>query len=150
MRAQDARAWAQLERETAPRAWGELTPLEPELEPARPEPAETPTEGEQAPLNIEPLTPARTTTESLKGLAAREAGEVGAVNHPAHYHAASGREVIDIIEAWGLNFSRGNALKYIARAGHKDPARELEDLLKAQWYIEREITRLKTEAEDAR
>lgn len=146
MRAQDARAWAQLERETAPRAWGELTPLEPELEPARPEPAETPTEGEQAPLNIEPLT----RTESLKGLAAREAGEVGAVNHPPHYHAASGREVIEIIEAWGLNFSRGNALKYLARAGRKDPAREVEDLLKAKWYLEREIRRLKTEAEDAR
>lgn len=145
MRAQDARAWVQLERETAPRAWGELTPLEPELEPARPEPAETPTEEKQAPLNIEPLT--RITAESLKGLAAREAG---AVNHPAHYHAASGREVIDIIEAWRLNFCRGNALKYIARAGHKDPARELEDLLKAQWYLEREIRRLKTEAEDAR
>jgi hypothetical protein len=143
MRAADARAWVQLERETAPRAWGEITPLEPTLEPARPEPAETPTEGEQAPLNIEPLT--RTTTESLKGLAAREAGEVGAVNHPPHYHAESGREVIEIIEAWGLNFSRGNALKYLARAGRKDPAREIEDLLKAQWYIEREIARLRGE-----
>jgi len=143
VRAQDARAWVQLERETAPRAWGELTPLEPELEPARPEPAETPTEGNQEPVNIEPLT--RTTTESLKDLAAREVGEVGAVDHPAHYHAESGREVIEIIEAWGLNFHRGNALKYLARAGRKDPARELEDLLKAQWYIEREIARLRGE-----
>jgi hypothetical protein len=45
-----------------------------------------------------------------------------AVNHPSHYHAASGVEVIDAIEAWDLGFSLGNAVKYIARArpqGHR-------------------------------
>lgn len=63
------------------------------------------------------------------------------VNHPSHYHAESGIEVIDAIEAWELNFSLGNAVKYIARAGHKENA--VEDLKKAAWYIDREIDRLK-------
>ena len=64
------------------------------------------------------------------------------VNHPDHYHKDT-VEVITIIEAWSLNFARGNILKYLARAGHKDPSRELEDLEKAQWYLAREIERLK-------
>lgn len=63
------------------------------------------------------------------------------VNRPAHY--TDGKiEVIDFIEDKGLNFHRGNAIKYIARAGKKDPAKEVEDLKKAQWYINREIKRL--------
>lgn len=51
-------------------------------------------------------------------------------------------EVIDAIEAWGLNFHRGNAIKYIARAGKKNKEKEVEDLEKAVWYINREIQRL--------
>lgn len=51
-------------------------------------------------------------------------------------------EVIDAIEAWGLNFHRGNAIKYIARAGKKNKETEIEDLEKAVWYINREIQRL--------
>ena len=51
-------------------------------------------------------------------------------------------EVIDAIEAWGLNFHRGNAIKYIARAGKKNKETEIEDLEKAAWYINREIQRL--------
>ena len=63
------------------------------------------------------------------------------VNHPSHYN--SGKiEVIEAIEDWGLNFHRGNAVKYIARAGKKDPAKEIEDLEKAVWYAKREIERL--------
>lgn len=64
------------------------------------------------------------------------------VNRPAHY--TDGKiEVINFIEDKGLNFHRGNAVKYIARAGKKDPAKEVEDLEKARWYINREIERLK-------
>ena len=63
-----------------------------------------------------------------------------AVNHPAHYTQYQGLEVIDLTEQ--MNFNRGNAVKYIARAGAKDPAREVEDLEKARWYVEREIRRL--------
>lgn len=63
------------------------------------------------------------------------------VNHPSHYTwLPNGFEVIDLTEL--LNFNRGNAIKYIARAGRKDPSTELEDLKKAQWYINREIDRL--------
>lgn len=62
------------------------------------------------------------------------------VDHPSHY-TAGGIEVIDAIEAWELGFCLGNAVKYIARAGKKDPDKELEDLRKAAWYLDREIAR---------
>ena len=67
------------------------------------------------------------------------------VNHPSYYNTGS-IEVIDAIEDWNLNFSRGCAVKYIARAGIKNPDKEIEDLEKARWYIDREISRLKAEA----
>ena len=62
-----------------------------------------------------------------------------AVDHPNHYNIG-GIEAIDFIESWGLNFSLGNAIKYIARAPYKND--EIEDLKKARWYIDREIQRL--------
>lgn len=65
------------------------------------------------------------------------------VEHPAHYNTGS-IEVIDAIEDWGFGegFNRGNAIKYIARAGKKNPETEIEDLRKARWYIDEEIKRL--------
>lgn len=64
------------------------------------------------------------------------------INHPAHYGGESNPyEAIKVIEAWGLGFCLGNVVKYISRAGRKDPATELEDLKKAHWYLEREIYR---------
>jgi hypothetical protein len=72
-----------------------------------------------------------------------ESSEPERVNHPAHYHADT-IEVIDAIWAWKLNFNRGNCVKYLSRAGLKDPARELEDLEKALWYLTDEIKRLKS------
>jgi hypothetical protein len=63
------------------------------------------------------------------------------VNHPSHYTRGS-IETIDVIEAWGLGFCLGNAVKYVSRAGHKDPAKTIEDLKKARWYLDREIARL--------
>lgn len=68
-----------------------------------------------------------------------------AVNHPSHYTAYKGIEVIDLTEQ--MNFNRGNAVKYIARAGLKKKETEIEDLEKARWYIEREIARLKAQVE---
>ena len=60
------------------------------------------------------------------------------VNHPSHYNA--GRiEVIDFIEDQNLNFNLGNAVKYISRAGKKDPKKFREDLEKAVWYLNREL-----------
>lgn len=66
------------------------------------------------------------------------------VNHPAHY--TDGKiEVIDFIEDKALGFHLGNAVKYISRAGKKDPAKTIEDLEKAKWYLERKIYNLKAE-----
>lgn len=62
------------------------------------------------------------------------------VNHPAHYNFSE-IEPIDVIEAWGLDFCTGNALKYIARAKHKGT--ELTDLEKSRWYLNRAIDALK-------
>lgn len=59
-----------------------------------------------------------------------------AVNHPAHYKTG-GIETIDFIEAKNLNYHLGNVVKYITRADHKGD--RLENLKKAQWYLNREI-----------
>ena len=67
------------------------------------------------------------------------------VNHPSHYTTYKGLEVIDLTEQ--MNFNRGNAVKYICRAGLKDPDKEIEDLQKALWYIKRELGRLEAEME---
>lgn len=62
------------------------------------------------------------------------------VNHPSHYNnSPSGVECIDVVEH--MTFNKGNAVKYIWRAGDKDD--EIEDLEKAIWYIKREISLLK-------
>jgi hypothetical protein len=58
------------------------------------------------------------------------------VNHPSHYKAG-GIETIDFIEAKKLNYHLGNVVKYITRADLKGD--RLENLKKAQWYLEREI-----------
>lgn len=63
------------------------------------------------------------------------------VNHPSHY-TKGGIEAIDVIEAWELNFCLGSAVKYIARAGRKDPEKLVEDLKKAAWYINRQIEQI--------
>lgn len=64
------------------------------------------------------------------------------INHPDHYLKETGFEVIDVIEAWDLDFCLGNAVKYIARAGKKDPTKKKQDLEKAIWYIERAVSNL--------
>lgn len=56
------------------------------------------------------------------------------VNHPSHYTFGS-IEVIHVIDDWQLDYYRGTILKYLARAGRKDPDKELEDLKKAQFYL---------------
>ena len=65
------------------------------------------------------------------------------VDHPSHYMKDSGFEVIDVIKAWKLDFELGNAIKYIGRAGKKNPERVVEDLEKAAWYINHKINTLK-------
>jgi hypothetical protein len=63
------------------------------------------------------------------------------VNHPPHYGGADDPyEAIKVIEAWGLNFHLGSALKYIRRHGEKNGT---EDLEKALWYLVREVRKRK-------
>lgn len=66
------------------------------------------------------------------------------IDHPKHYGGDTPYEAIKVIEAWGLDFCLGNAVKYISRAGKKDPSKEIEDLKKANWYIQRRIEQLLT------
>lgn len=66
------------------------------------------------------------------------------IDHPNHYGGADNPyEAIKVIEAWNLDFNIGNTVKYISRAGKKDPEKLIEDLEKAKWYLEREINNLK-------
>ena len=64
------------------------------------------------------------------------------VNHPSHYKAKNGMEVIDVIEAFTANLEgyeathTGNVIKYICRWKEKNG---IEDLKKAQWYLNRLI-----------
>jgi hypothetical protein len=59
---------------------------------------------------------------------------------PSHYGGKDNTyEAIKVIEAWKLDFYLGNVAKYISRAGKKDKSKELEDLLKAQWYLNKKI-----------
>lgn len=60
------------------------------------------------------------------------------VNHPPHYKMG-GIETIDFIEAKGFGYNLGNVVKYISRADHKGS--HYEDLLKARWYLNREIAK---------
>lgn len=63
---------------------------------------------------------------------------MSAVN-PQHYQGfTGGAQPVDIAEH--LSFNLGNALKYLSRAGRKGDA--VEDLSKARWYIDRELSRL--------
>lgn len=64
------------------------------------------------------------------------------VNHPSHYKMADDRDLLDhMVEMYGaeevISFCKLNALKYISRAGKKDPKRTKEDIEKAMVYLER-------------
>ena len=93
--------------------------------------------------------PSRVPTPHLAG----ECAEVGCnrageqdgpdmVEHPPHYTShPSGVECIDVVEH--MPFNRGNAIKYLWRAGDKGgPEQHVEDLRKAEWYVRREIERV--------
>jgi hypothetical protein len=64
------------------------------------------------------------------------------VHNPSHYGGKDNPyEAIKVIEAHNLDFHLGNAVKYILRAGKKEGW--IQDLKKAQWYLERKIEQLK-------
>ncbi len=67
------------------------------------------------------------------------------VNHPSHYGGEDNPyEAIKVIETWDLDFHLGNTVKYISRAGKKGTDKELQDLKKALWYLERKIQNLES------
>ncbi len=80
-------------------------------------------------------------SDSVRGSGDTVAAEVngGPVQHPAHYQHPSGIEVIEIIKQ--ESFLRGNIIKYVLRAPFKGS--ELQDLEKAQQYLQWEIERVK-------
>lgn len=69
------------------------------------------------------------------------------INHPSHYNTGK-IETYDYIEDQGLNYAKGNVVKYVSRAGRKKAPdktmieSELEDLKKASWYLNKEIKRV--------
>ena len=67
------------------------------------------------------------------------------VDHPAHYGGDTPYEVIKVAEAWsemfGLSFRVLQVIKYLTRAGHKPGTSAKSDLLKARWYLDREISK---------
>ena len=90
-------------------------------------------------------------TEAIKGFAEDEVVYRGCpsmntrdddpVNHPSHY--TDGKfEVIEYIEDKNFGYHLGNAVKYISRAGKKDPSKTKQDLAKAIWYINRYMNSL--------
>ena len=63
------------------------------------------------------------------------------IDHPKHYGGADNTyEAIKVIDAWEVDFYLGNVLKYICRAGKKTG--QLEDLKKAQWYLNQKIQKM--------
>lgn len=69
------------------------------------------------------------------------------VNNPSHYNQG-GIEVIDIMKAYLSSFNfwgycQGNVIKYVLRSNHKGNC--LEDLKKAQWYLNRLIADMESE-----
>ena len=73
------------------------------------------------------------------------------VNHPKHYISKNGIETIDVIDAWteGLEgiiaVDTANVIKYISRWHKKNG---IEDLKKAQWYLNHLIEHCKEDSED--
>ena len=77
--------------------------------------------------------------QSRRDLEDLERYQHNSINHPDHYGGKDNTyEAIKIIEAYDLNFSLGNVIKYVLRAGKKSE-NAIEDLEKAKWYVQRQI-----------
>jgi hypothetical protein len=64
---------------------------------------------------------------------------------PVYYGGESNPyEVFQVLEAWGLDrdFYLGNVIKYVVRAGKKNPGQYKEDLEKAIVYLQKRIESL--------
>lgn len=56
------------------------------------------------------------------------------VDHPKHYNQG-GIELVNIVDSYQLGFYEGNIVKYMIRSGKKPGNSKLQDLKKAQWYL---------------
>jgi len=74
--------------------------------------------------------------ENLVGVSIVDNVKEDMVNSPKHYTFGK-IEVITVIDDWQLGFYEGQVIKYVGRAKHK--GNELQDLKKAQWYLNRLI-----------
>lgn len=70
------------------------------------------------------------------------------VVRPSHYKSSGGLEVIDVINAFGLDksFNLGNVVKYVLRSGKKGSA--YHDLSKAMWYLSLELEKAREAHKD--
>jgi len=93
------------------------------------------------PVDVASLVYQKQQLAKLDTIKAKEVEEDDDINHPKHYTSYKGIEVIQLTEQ--MMFNRGNAVKYIARAGLKSKETEIQDLEKAAWYVNREIARIK-------
>lgn len=76
----------------------------------------------------------------------KEDNKSSSVKDTSHYKSVDGTTTVqDVINMFDLNWNRGNILKYVIRAGRKNPDKEVEDLLKAQEYLTYEINRIMSE-----
>lgn len=89
----------------------------------------------------------RLTSTRVPALSARTAEDYAAdIEHPGHYGGDTTYESIKVIEAWGLGFNTGNAVKYISRAGRKDGEPYEKDLAKAIYYLQQELGRVERQS----
>lgn len=58
------------------------------------------------------------------------------------YYKSNGIEVLDLTDAFDLNFNLGNVVKYVVRAGKKDGEEKEKDLAKAKFYLNRELNKI--------
>lgn len=65
------------------------------------------------------------------------------IDHPKWYNVNKNFEVIEVIYAWKVPYPLDNVIKYIAR--HEYKGAPLEDLKKAQWYLNWYIEKLECE-----
>jgi hypothetical protein len=69
------------------------------------------------------------------------------INHPKHYNinwkGEQAIETFDYINSWRMGYAQGNIIKYVSRYKYK--GKDLQDLKKARWYLEKLINEVENE-----
>ena len=93
---------------------------------------------------VSPQTRARV-QQVAEELGYRPNAQARALRRAQQLYAEAGEPRRAARSAFWLGFHLGNTVKYVARAGKKDPSKAVQDLEKARWYLDREIRRRKAE-----